>query len=239
MAREMHTVHLTKVEPITELTWRFFFTVEGMDDFAFVPGQFVTLDLPIGDKPKDRWRSYSIASAPNGANTFELVIVRVEGGKGTQYLFEQAKVGSAIPFMGPLGKFVLPDRIDRELCFVCTGTGIAPFRAMLHYLHQIKEHTPPIHLVFGTRHLSDVLYREEMEALSAAMPQLTYYIALSRESHPKAFNGYVHGLYESIFADARPADFYLCGWKNMIDEARTRIASMGYASEHIHLEIYG
>ena len=33
--------------------------------------------------------------------------------------------------------------------------------------------------------------------------------------------------------------FYLCGWKNMVDEARNRLADMGYDKDHIHLELYG
>lgn len=235
----MHIARLTRIEPITSLTWRFFFEVQDRSIFSFIPGQFVTLDLPIGSKPKERWRSYSIASAPNETNSFELVIVKVDGGRGTQYLFENAKPGTTLPFMGPLGKFVLPEKIDREICFICTGTGIAPFRSMLHHLHESNRHTPPLHLVFGTRQLSDVLYREELKSLSQAMPQLSYYITLSRETKRDAYHGYVHGLYESLFADGRPADFYLCGWKNMIDEARTRIAAMGYSRSHIHLEIYG
>lgn len=235
----MHTARLDRIEPITPLTWRFFFSVEEMADFSFTAGQFVTLDLPIGEKPKDRWRSYSIASAPAGTANFELVIVRVEGGRGTRYLFEEAQPGIRIPFMGPLGKFVLPDPLAREVCFICTGTGIAPFRAMLHHLRNTGSATPPMHLVFGTRQLEDVLYRSEMEQLAIDLPSFSYHIALSRVALPSIYHGYVHGIYEKLFADGRPADFYLCGWKNMIDEARERLAGLGYDSSHIHLEIYG
>lgn len=235
----MHIARLDRIEPITPLTWRFFFSVEGMVDFFFTPGQFVTLDLPIGEKPKDRWRSYSIASAPAGTATFELVIVRVEGGRGTRYLFDKAQPGTRIPFMGPLGKFVLPDPLDREVCFICTGTGIAPFRSMLQYLRNTGETKPPMHLIFGTRHPEDILYRSEMEQLAIDIPSFSYHIALSRAALPGVYHGYVHGIYETLYAEGRSADFYLCGWKNMIDEARKRLTGLGYSSSHIHLEIYG
>ena len=36
-----------------------------------------------------------------------------------------------------------------------------------------------------------------------------------------------------------PAKFYLCGWKNMIDEAKRRILAFGYDKKDIHLELYG
>ena len=59
--------------------------------FHFEPGQFVTLDLPIHEKPSKRWRSYSIASWPDETAVFELVIVLLEGGAGTKYLFEEIR----------------------------------------------------------------------------------------------------------------------------------------------------
>ena len=37
----------------------------------------------------------------------------------------------------------------------------------------------------------------------------------------------------------RPASFFLCGWKNMIDEAKQRILALGYDRKSIHQELYG
>jgi ferredoxin-NADP reductase len=49
----------------------------------------------------------------------------------------------------------------------------------------------------------------------------------------------VHEVYEELCADRRPASFFLCGWKGMIDEAKNRIMAMGYDKKDIHIEIYG
>lgn len=57
--------------------------VPELASFDFQPGQFVTLDLPIHEKLNKRWRSYSIASWPDGSNVFELVIVLDKDGAGT------------------------------------------------------------------------------------------------------------------------------------------------------------
>jgi ferredoxin-NADP reductase len=37
----------------------------------------------------------------------------------------------------------------------------------------------------------------------------------------------------------KPASFYLCGWKGMIDEAKSKIMELGYDKKSIHAEIYG
>jgi ferredoxin-NADP reductase len=239
---------ITKIEDETANTKRFYFQVPELDEFDFAPGQFVTLDLPIHEKPNKRWRSYSIASWPDGSNCFELVIVLLEGGAGTTYLFNEIKVGSPIVLRGPQGHFTLPETIDADLFLVCTGTGIAPFRSMAHYirLHQLAYKN--IYLIFGCRKLPDALYHNEMKQLEKDLPNFFYIPTYSREdASAGAQTGYVHGVYEKLVNEKKPsaengiypAHFFLCGWKQMIDEARERIVALGYDRKAIHLELYG
>src|SRR5215213_7311256 len=156
---------VTRIEEEADSTRRFYIQVPELETFDFKPGQFVTLDLPIHEKPARRWRSYSIASWPDGTNEIELVIVLLEGGAGTNYLFNEIKPGSELTLRGPLGVFTLPEPIEKDLFFICTGTGIAPFRSMLHYL---KQHAIPhknIYLIFGTRTQKDLVYYDELKKL--------------------------------------------------------------------------
>src|SRR6187551_3344043 len=133
------TGKVIKIEQQTYHTRRFFIQVPELEVFDFKPGQFVTLDLPIHEKPNKRWRSYSIASHPGGTNIIELVIVLLDDGAGTHYLFNHVEIGTEVPLRGPQGVFILPEPIDKDLFFICTGTGIAPFRSMVHHikLHDI------------------------------------------------------------------------------------------------------
>ncbi|HAE14020.1 MAG: oxidoreductase [Chitinophagales bacterium] len=236
------TAVITRVTQETANTRRFFFEIKDSGPFVFRPGQFVTLDLPIHDKQSKRMRSYSVASWPDGSNTFELVIVLMEGGAGTTYLFKEGKPGMEIPFRGPLGHFCLPDTLERDICMICTGTGIAPFRSQVQYIRHAQVPCRDIHIIFGTRKIGDILYRSELEQLSRDMPCLHYHVALSRET-PESWNGhigYVHDIYEKVCENGqKDMDFYLCGWKNMVDEARNRLKDMGYDKERIHLELYG
>ncbi len=220
---------------------RFFFEVTETAIFDFRPGQFVTMDLPISDRPSKRLRSYTIASAPDGTNVFELAVVLLEMGSGSHYLFENSFPGFEIKFRGPQGHFILPDILEREMCLICTGTGIAPFRSQLIQLHKNKIATPTVHLIFGTRVISDILYYEEMQQLKKEMPAFKYHVVLSRESSDewKGERGYVHPVYETICDNGKKdMDFYLCGWRVMINEARERLATMGYPKERVHLEFY-
>jgi CDP-4-dehydro-6-deoxyglucose reductase len=234
---------ITKIEQATPTTRRFFITIPEIEIFDFKPGQFVTLDLPIHEQKNKRWRSYSIASAPNGTNTFELIIVLLPDGLGTTYLFKGADVGTEIMLRGPVGVFTMPPVLDKDLYLICTGTGIAPFRSMVHYIHKNKIPHRNIYLIFGCRTLPDALYKDEMITLVANEPNFFYQPTFSKVTDvPVGFSrGYVHAVYEKIIRENNfaPANFYLCGWKEMIDEARERIVQLGYEKKDIHFELYG
>src|SRR5436190_11898343 len=148
-----------KIDDHTHNTKQFWIEVDDLERFDFIPGQFVTLDLPIHEKVNKRWRSYSIASWPDGTNVFELLIVLAEGGLGTAYLFNEITVGSELTFRGAQGVFTLPEAIEKDIFLVCTGTGVAPFRSMVNYLqlHHTTLHKN-ICLIFGCRKKGDLLY---------------------------------------------------------------------------------
>ncbi len=228
-----------KIVQATPNTRRYWIELPAADNFTFRPGQFVTLDLPIHEQRNKRWRSYSIASMPDGTNVIELVIVWLEGGLGTSYMFNEIKEGSEITLRGPQGVFTLPEHLDTDFYMICTGTGIAPFRSMVNY---VKHHNMPhqkMHLIFGTRKKEDLLYEDEMRQLQSEMPNFEYHPVLSREQLDGYKNGYVHAVYETLCAGTPPANFMLCGWKVMIDEAKHKLLDMGYDKKAIHLELYG
>jgi ferredoxin-NADP reductase len=255
MPQPWQTGKIIRIENETDSTRRFWIQVNDIESFDFKPGQFVTLDLPIHEKPAKRWRSYSIASWPDGTNVFELVIVLLEGGAGTHYLFNEVGVGSELILRGPQGVFTLPEPIEKDLFFICTGTGVAPFRSMAHHIFNHNIPHGDIYLIFGCRKFGDCLYRNELEELDHKMDSFHYIPTFSREvvdtTNKLIRTGYVHAVYEEICrsnikisiaeetSTLKPAAFFLCGWKNMIDEAKQKIQLLGYDRKSIHQELYG
>jgi ferredoxin-NADP reductase len=232
-----HTTPIVGIREIAPNVRQFLLENPGLD---FKSGQFITMDLPIGEKRIERWRSYSVASAPHQEQPFELCIVRSESGTGTRYLFDTATVGTEIKWKGPDGVFVLPSRTDQDLVMVCTGTGIAPFRSMLLDMLQRQHFYRSVHLIFGTRTEADILYRAEMEALKAQIPHFSFDVALSRQPDWAEHRGYVHSIYEQRYAEPyADVTFMLCGWSRMIDEAVLRLRALGYGDKQVVYELYG
>lgn len=237
MAYKYTPATVIDIQDETDVVKRFYIKMPDNIEFRFRAGQFIMLDLPIESKYTNR--SYSIASAPSTDNIFELCIVLNPKGLGTPYLFDKIKVGSTLMVSKVLGKFILPDTIETDLCFICTGTGIAPLRSQLNEIINSGKAHKNIYMVFGNRWEKDILYRKEMEEMAKKHSQFTFIPVLSRENNGwTGKTGYVHSIYEEIFADKRPAMFYICGWADMLREARSRLADMGYDKKSIKFESY-
>lgn len=242
MTKKWHQATLIKIQEESPTTKRFWLKVEQAEmPFSFRAGQFITIDLPIGETRLDRWRSYSIANAPDESNIVELCIVKLEGGRASKYFFEDIELGQDFRFKGPGGVFTLPKILENDLVFICTGTGVAPFRSMILDLLNIEGKLPNIHLVFGTRKIEGILYRQELEKLAQDYPSFKYSIALSRENTAGTYSGYVHPIYEQAYTHAHKNKvFYLCGWSNMVDEATEILTKkMKVDERRVVTELYG
>lgn len=237
MAYQFQDATIVKIIDENDVVKRYFIKVPDEIPFSFKAGQFIMLDLPIDSKYTNR--SYSIASAPSDDNIFELCIVINPKGLGTPYMWENFKEGTTVKISKVLGKFLLPDLSQHDLCFICTGTGIAPLRAQLIDIFNKNIPHKNIYMVFGNRWTKDIIYRQEMEDLAAKYPEYKFIPVLSRDNDGwTGRKGYVHPIYEEIFADKRPAYFYICGWADMLKEARQRLEAMGYDKKLVKFESY-
>ena len=146
----------------------FAFEAEGVERLDYEPGQFISISEAAGGKPITR--AYSICSAPMGRQ-FELCLNRVANGNLTPRLFE-LRPGDRVAFSGPTGHFVLRQPISDSV-LVATGTGIAPFRAMLQDC-RVWASDREFTLIFGARYEHGLLYREEFEELARRLQYLDW-----------------------------------------------------------------
>lgn len=227
---------LVQIIPCSNHVKRFVFKAFGKKSLDFEPGQFVIITIP-GLPEFSNTRSYSIASAPDGTAVFELCISINPNGKGTPVLWD-LPLGSVLEMSEPQGSFTLTEPGEKDIAFICTGTGIAPFRSMILHILSKGLGTGNIYLIFGNRYKKDILYRSEFEQLAKEHSRLRFIPVLSRETQWEGEKGYVHPVYQEIFADRRDAWFYVCGWKEMCRETRQHLKEMGYNRKQYFFEMY-
>jgi CDP-4-dehydro-6-deoxyglucose reductase len=211
----------------------FVFAAPQLAQLSFTPGQFVSLSGAV--EGKTITRAYSIASPPSGDNRFELCLNRVDFGAFSPHLFELGP-GDVVEMGAPLGTFTLREP-PRDSLLVATGTGIAPFRSMLKA--NLNANSPSITLLFGARHQSHLLYREEFEALSRRFPQFRFWPTLSQPDPDwRGRRGRIQAHLTEALSGRTDIDVYLCGLQTMVDEVRQLLKGLGFDRKQIRYEKY-
>jgi ferredoxin-NADP reductase len=218
----------------------FVFEAVGVATLEFTPGQFVSFSDHVNGKVITR--AYSIASPfiASDGNRFELCLNIVEGGAFTPHLFGLSP-GAVLQMPPPLGTFTLPSP-RRDAVLIATGTGIAPFRAMLKtYLAPAdsKFASPGFTLLFGVRYESHLLYRDEFEELARRYPHFRFWPTLTQPARDwTGRTGRVQTHLAEALGGRRDLDVLLCGLKPMVDDLRRILKEMGFDRKQIRYEKY-
>jgi NAD(P)H-flavin reductase len=204
--------------------------------FDYDAGQFINIMIPETPEHKAIKRPYSIASAPIWKGYLDLCWKRVPGGIATNYLWT-LKEGDKLQIQGPLGRFTVRQPLPSTIIYVSTGTGIAPFRSMIHVLLDQKA---PVEIwnIFGNRFDEDILYKEEFEELARKHSNFHNVFTVSR---PKAWKGetqYVQHMLKKYIKDPKDKQVYICGLTNMINEVNAAALEMGFTKEQVFYEKY-
>lgn len=222
---------------------------EGTERFNFKGGQFLSLIVPkAGPGGRDLRRAYSISSSPDQPG-FELCVKYVPGGPGTTYLNSLQK-GDEIRFIAPYGDFVFKSAAGRDVVMIATGTGIAPFKAMVESTSFLNSKPKNTTILFGARIPVEVLYSDLFKGL---LGNSGYIGTLSRSSAEeiektgarlgvKIISGrvtdYLRWLAQSGNFNWANTDFYLCGNGAMIDEVKSILNENGVQKGAIFQEVY-
>ena len=209
--------------------------------FDFQAGQWVSLVLPLAEG--EARRAYSIASPPEGGTGWEVAITKVSGGPGSTFLHE-LPIGGTLRAIGPQGFFTRPRGAGHPSLFVGTGTGVTPLRSMIRDALASGE-TSPMTLLFGVRHESDRLYREELEALEAKHANFHAFYTISQPTPAwQGRTGYVQTHVEKLWRDldatgAGAPHVYICGLERMVGAVRDLMRKqMGVDRKQVHSERY-
>lgn len=140
--------------------------------FAFHPGQFLTLVVPLPAGPAQR-RAYSLCVAPGElpAQRVAVTVKRVAGGRVSNHLNDHARPGDRLEVLGPSGSFGLtPDPAqERDLVLIGGGSGVTPLMSIARAV-LANEPRSRVALIYGNRAAADILFYDALRALAAQTP---------------------------------------------------------------------
>jgi ferredoxin-NADP reductase len=143
-----------------------------------LPGQHVDVRLTAEDEYQAQ-RSYSIASAPEN-ELLILTVERVPNGEVSPYLVDELNRGDQFQLRGPIGGyFVWTATMGGPLYLIGGGSGIVPLMAMLRHRARQKASVPTL-LLYSSRTLEDVIYRDELDAMAKRDSSLRVVYTLTR-----------------------------------------------------------
>ena len=149
--------------------------------------------------------------------------------------------------IGPKGKFMLQPDDERTHIFISSGTGNAPFVAMMRQM-LIDGRPRPVVFLNGVSYADELGYRailDEWEA-SGTYP-VTYVPTVSRPDDPRnkewmGRTGRVEMILGPVLDELglTPANSiaYICGNPDMILAAEATLLERGYAEDQVHKELY-
>ncbi|MBD8634617.1 MULTISPECIES: ferredoxin reductase [unclassified Stenotrophomonas] len=138
------------------------------------PGQHVALSVEMDGRLLQR--SYSPTRL--GPRELSITVKAVDGGRVSQYLVHQATPGTVFPIGTAFGEFVAPTAAP--LLLLAAGSGITPMRSLLRGL-SARPLAAPVDLYYWERSHAAINFREELQALAAADPQLHVHLLATRE----------------------------------------------------------
>lgn len=188
--------------------------------FSFKAGQFVLFDVALIDNPADiQTRALSIASAPHEEKLI-FVNKQKEGGRASAWIERVLRPGDEVRIQGPFGNFQVDATNDKDILFIATSTGVAPFRSqILAMIH--AGSTRKIDLVFGVRNEEDMFWKEQFESMAQKYPNLFVHFPLSNPSPEwKGHRGRVQTLIPLIIPDITQRQIYVCGSPDMTKELK-------------------
>jgi ferredoxin--NADP+ reductase len=218
----------------------FSFRTERAPEFRFENGHFTMVGLKVGDKPA--LRAYSIASA-NYEDHLEFLSIKVPDGELTSRL-QHIQAGDEV-LLGrkPVGSLVLTDlRPGRNLYLFATGTGLAPFMAIIRDPEAYAKFERVV-LVHGVRRVSDLAYNDYLQREIFEDPYLgdeirekfCYFPTVTREAYRNEGRITEHleaGTIESTLGIERldPAQdrAMICGSMAMLDDLSKLLDGRGF-----------
>ncbi|MBE8215827.1 MAG: hypothetical protein HAW62_05840 [Endozoicomonadaceae bacterium] len=237
-----YSIQLICRETLAKDTLSLSFKVLDETPFIFKAGQFVSLHFEY--KGQQYKRSYSLASSVktyHQTHTLEIAMKCLPAGRASEY-FQTVPLNTQFILQGPAGVLVLPDVLPQRLVFVGTGTGVAPYRAMLPELSPWLQAGGQLNILMGIRHRVDLFYDLAFREICDVFDRADFELFFSQESvinqDQGEYIGYVQQRFESLALNPNNTIIYLCGSPPMIDDSLLWLKANGFTSKSIRREKY-
>jgi ferredoxin-NADP reductase len=211
--------------------------VEKPSGFSFQPTQFTFLKLETPDG--NDVRPMSLATSPTRHHLEYAVRLSTSAFKRA---FAALRPGDSVTVDGPLGHYILDT--SRPAILVAGGIGITPLKGMIEYVVDCELPTP-VRLVYSSRTLDEIVYRDELAALERRQPNVRVFHTLTGQA-PESWNGRRGRIVRRDRLDllseaAEGLDlpiYYVCGTSGFVAACQQSLRSVGVPGADVRVEVF-
>lgn len=197
------------------------------EQFRYKPGQFLTLHVPVGDKPLPR--CYSASSSPLLDEPIRVTIKRVVDGRASNWICDNLQAGDRIAVAPPAGIFT-PKSMDGDFLLFAGGSGITPVLSILRSV--LQAGSGKIRLVYANRDERSVIFAEELARLSREHPsrlQVIHWLDSVQGIPSQAQLGMLAEGWEA-------AQCFVCGPGIFMDATAAALHDAGFPRSQVQIE---
>ncbi len=211
------------------------------DDYAFAPGQYLTLRTTMdGEEVR---RSYSICSGPDDGE-LRIAVKKVDGGAFSSWAADELKSGDELEVMTPTGRFGIAAAPNEARTYVgfAAGSGITPILSIVKGV-LAREPNSRFFLFYGNRATEGVMFREALEELKDRfLRRFSLFHVISGEEqdipilHGRLDGEKVRVLLRSLVPASTVDHVFICGPTGMSEDIEATCRDIGIAEDRIHVE---
>lgn len=247
MAPQFHEVKIASIKVLTPEAKTFAFDIPAhlTDQFQYIPGQYITVEVEVDGK-RER-RAYSLCSSPITDSQPAVGVKKVEMGKVSTYMNDRLQVGDPIRIMPPMGNFTHhPDAtLNNHYVLFGGGSGITPLMSILKSVLQ-REVNSRVTLFYANRNMESIMFRDVLDELanqyagrftiihSLDTPQAGWEGEtglMTAEKVGQLMNQYLNGQIAIV-------DYFICGPGGMMAEVDKALNAKMVAKDKIHKEFF-
>lgn len=205
----------------------------GNNSLEFIAGQYLEFVMTDGSR-----RAFSIASPPH-EDLLELHLRLIEGGKFTNFVFQEMQEKSIHRIEAPIGQFFLRES-KKPIIFIAGGTGFAPIKSVIEDMF-FKSIRRTIYLYQGVRSEQDLYMDKLCSGWSNTYDQLSYIPVFSEPNEKdnlKVRTGFVHEAVIKDFKSFENFQVYSCGPPILIETAFKALSERGLPDEEFFADVF-
>ncbi|MEP1766902.1 MAG: hybrid-cluster NAD(P)-dependent oxidoreductase [Sulfitobacter sp.] len=240
MWRDDEPLQCVSVIPEVPNTATFSFQSPSGALFDFLPGQFLTLEIPTPSGTVHR--TYTISSSPSRPRSISITVKAQADSIGTRWMLDHLTPGMQIKAIGPAGQFSHLKKPADKYLFITAGSGITPAMSMTTYMFDLGVE-PDIVFINCARRPSELIFRERLEHMASRVPGIDLKFVVEDADRFAPWTGY-QGQFNQLMLGLMAPDYldravYCCGPDPFMQAVREALQGLGFDMDNYHQESFG